>query len=73
MLFVLLRWVRAEHYRYTFAALGSKAYRSGQWWKRRRLGLYLPPVSLSSLKDYLKEMGWTIPRLKGGFKKKRHV
>ncbi|KAK2145906.1 hypothetical protein LSH36_648g01070 [Paralvinella palmiformis] len=57
------RYVRAEHFRYIFTKIGSKPAKSGAWWKRTKIGNYLPAVSLESLKDYMKANQWHIPRL----------
>ena len=37
------KWIRAEHYQYQFTELFSK---DKSWWTRKRIGTYLPPVSL---------------------------
>jgi predicted DCC family thiol-disulfide oxidoreductase YuxK len=42
------RYVRAELYDYRFADRETHV-RTGQWWVRRRAGLYFPPVSLQDL------------------------
>ena len=39
------RWVRARYYEYHFTTPAERAT-SGQWWSRRELGLYVPPVAL---------------------------
>ena len=59
----LPRWVRVEHYRYSYTKIGSKAARRGVWWKRKRIGSYLPPLSLQALEPYLRNYGWPVPRL----------
>jgi len=48
------RYIRAELYRYHFAALGS-----GQYWTRERIGSYLPATSLEDkrLRAYLMQYG----------------
>ncbi|ELU02414.1 hypothetical protein CAPTEDRAFT_179420 [Capitella teleta] len=48
-------FVRAEHYRYVFSKFGSN---TGAWWKRRRIGNYLPAVSLAQLEGIMQQMGW---------------
>ncbi|XP_013382135.1 lipase maturation factor 1-like [Lingula anatina] len=58
------KFIRAEHYRYRYTKLGSKDALSGAWWKRKRFGNYLPPVSLAALKEFLTAMDWPIPLLK---------
>lgn len=57
------RWIRAEHYRYIFTKIGSKDAQKGAWWKRRRIGNYLPPISLDSIRDLVKKMHWPMPRV----------
>uniref|UniRef100_A0A224YK93 Lipase maturation factor n=1 Tax=Rhipicephalus zambeziensis TaxID=60191 RepID=A0A224YK93_9ACAR len=57
------RYIRAEHYRYRYAPVGSSQAKAGQWWIRSRVGSYMYPVSLSSLKPLLKNFGWEIPSL----------
>jgi Lipase maturation factor len=51
------RFVRAIAYRYQFA---DPALRDGSWWTRKRLGLWLPPLSLESgdLRGFLGAYGW---------------
>lgn len=47
------RYIRAVLYEYEFTSMAEHR-KKGAWWKRRRLGLYLPPISLrenSSEKD----------------------
>lgn len=50
-------FVRAELYRYEFTEPGDP---SGGWWRRTRLGSYLPAVSLDneSLLGFLQQRGW---------------
>ncbi|KAG1701400.1 Lipase maturation factor 1 [Nymphon striatum] len=55
------RYVRAEHYKYTFTKVGSKSAADGKWWKRKRIGSYFPPVSLSDLKNIFTNFNWKIP------------
>ncbi|CAH1784987.1 unnamed protein product, partial [Owenia fusiformis] len=57
------KFIRAEHFRYQFTKIGSKAAQKGQWWKRKHIGNYLPPLSLDSLKDYIKQKHWKHPQL----------
>lgn len=57
------RFVRAEHYRYKYAKIGSPEARNGQWWTRKKIGVYLPPVSLNVLQETIVSMGWPIPKL----------
>lgn len=51
------RYVRAVLYRYRFAAPGNPA---GHWWKREKLGLWLPPFSADNpeLRRFLEASGW---------------
>ena len=46
-------YIRAEFYEYRFTRIGEP---KGTWWQRRRVGTYLPPVSLEDpqLKEYLR-------------------
>jgi hypothetical protein len=50
------RYVRAVLYRYSFVRPNPQ----GLWWKRERLGLWLPPVSVDTpeLKDLLRRAQW---------------
>ncbi len=54
------RFVRAELYEYEFTHLGDT---SGAWWTRKRVGSYLPPVSLANpgLRTFLHNHGWDVP------------
>lgn len=51
------RFIWAELYRYEFTNLtdATKA-----WWKRQRVGTYLPPLSTDhpGLQDFLQAYGW---------------
>lgn len=51
------RYIRAVQYQYSFVKPGNP---QGLWWKRARVGLWMPPVSAqdSSLVIYLKSQGW---------------
>ena len=51
------RYVRAILYQYSFAKPGNP---QGLWWNRKRLGEWLPPLSVndSSLVTYVKGQGW---------------
>ena len=42
------RYIRAEFYDYRFTNFAERRA-TGAWWKRERLGEYLPPISLSDL------------------------
>ncbi|ESO09975.1 hypothetical protein HELRODRAFT_73251 [Helobdella robusta] len=44
------KWIRAEHYQYSFTKIGSNSAKEGKWWKRRHIGSYLPPISLETAK-----------------------
>jgi len=54
------RYVRAVLYRYAFS---DPASRSGMWWTRERLGLWLPPLSAESpgFRRFLAAYGWIPP------------
>ncbi|CAH1273339.1 LMF1 [Branchiostoma lanceolatum] len=58
------RFIRAEHYKYSYTKIGSAAAKEGKWWKRRRIGEYLPAVSLGSLNQCIKQHGWNMPAIK---------
>jgi hypothetical protein len=51
------RYIRAVLYRYEFAPPGNP---EGAWWKRTRLGLWLPPLSADDprLRSILAAYGW---------------
>jgi hypothetical protein len=51
--------VRATLYRYRFSTPEERR-RTGDWWTRSPLGLYLPPVSLDNERftGLLRELGW---------------
>ena len=51
------RYIRAVLYEYEFAPLGD---REGRWWKRSRLGSWLPPLSADDgrLRSFLSARGW---------------
>ncbi|XP_064601523.1 lipase maturation factor 1-like [Liolophura sinensis] len=57
------KFIRAEHYQYRYTRIGSKAATKGQWWRRKRIGNYLPPVSLQSAQPIVKQMGWKLPEI----------
>ncbi|XP_045849414.1 lipase maturation factor 1 isoform X2 [Meles meles] len=57
------RWVRGEHYRYKFSRPGGRHAAAGNWWVRKRLGPYFPPVTLAELKDYFQAREWPYPEL----------
>ncbi|KAF6034961.1 LMF1 [Bugula neritina] len=52
------KYIRLEHYRYEYSTFNSKEY-GKTWWTRRKMGSYMPPVSLHSLQPYLQQMGWS--------------
>ncbi|XP_063434753.1 lipase maturation factor 1-like [Mytilus trossulus] len=58
------RFIRAEHYRYRYTKINSKEAKAGKWWKRTKVGSYLPPISLDSVKDFMKQMDYTMPRIR---------
>jgi hypothetical protein len=41
--------IRASFYRYEFTTPAERA-QTGAWWKRRHIGEYLPPLSVTDLK-----------------------
>jgi hypothetical protein len=51
------RYIRAVLYQYRFAPRGNPA---GDWWTRKRLGLWLPPLSADDpgLREFLRQAGW---------------
>ncbi|XP_062508003.1 lipase maturation factor 1-like isoform X3 [Corticium candelabrum] len=56
------RYVRAEHYHYEYTKVGSEEAAAGQWWNRRKIGVYLPPITVDHLKDYISAQGWTVSK-----------
>ncbi|XP_041370268.1 lipase maturation factor 1-like isoform X2 [Gigantopelta aegis] len=58
------KFIRVEHYSYKFTKLGSKEAAAGIWWKRKYLKNYLPPISLKTIKPFMREMGWKLPKLR---------
>ncbi|HEY3821398.1 MAG TPA: lipase maturation factor family protein [Polyangiaceae bacterium] len=50
------RWIRAGIWEYQFTRTRS----DGAWWTRKRVGEYLPPVSLehAGLREYVRRSGW---------------
>ncbi len=58
------RYVRAQLYRYEFTPLGDP---SGDWWRRKLLGAWLPPLSADDprLIRFMAAHGW-IPAGRGG-------
>uniref|UniRef100_G3T5H3 Lipase maturation factor n=2 Tax=Loxodonta africana TaxID=9785 RepID=G3T5H3_LOXAF len=55
------RWVRAELYRYKFSLPGGRHAAEGEWWVRRRIGPYFPPLSLQGLRGYFEAREWPHP------------
>ncbi|XP_019858081.1 PREDICTED: lipase maturation factor 1-like [Amphimedon queenslandica] len=51
-------FVRALHYQYKYTKIGSKESKRGQWWKRKKKGVYLPIINIDSLKDIMSGQGW---------------
>ena len=49
-------FVRASHYRYRFTKFGK----SSKWWKRKRLGEYMPPFSINTIRPVYKHFGWKL-------------
>ncbi|XP_023236745.1 lipase maturation factor 1-like [Centruroides sculpturatus] len=52
------KFIRAEHYHYTYTKIGSEEAKNGHWWKRKHVANYLPPVSLGTLSPVVKRFGW---------------
>ena len=53
------RYIRASHYAYSYAKLGTaEADRNGQWWTRTYKGTYLHPLSLRTLDPLYTYYGW---------------
>jgi hypothetical protein len=52
------RYIRLEHYHYSFTKLGSADARKGHWWQRRRIGSYMPAVTYRDLLPILQRMDW---------------
>jgi hypothetical protein len=50
------RWIRAGIWQYRF----SGSHEDGAWWTRKRVGEFLPPVSLETeaLREYVGDYGW---------------
>ncbi len=44
------RYIRAVVYDYHFTDIATRRH-TGAWWRRREIGLYLPPVSLHDVRD----------------------
>ncbi|KAI4898391.1 hypothetical protein NFI96_033773 [Prochilodus magdalenae] len=55
------RWIRGEHFRYKFTKPGSASAAKGNWWVRKRIGPYFPPVNLESLRTYFRSRNWPQP------------
>jgi hypothetical protein len=51
------KYIRAELYEYEFTPWGDS---SGNWWVRRRVDEYLPPLSRDNpeLLNFLRHFGW---------------
>jgi lipase maturation factor len=51
------RWIRASYYEYQFAPPGDPSH---AWWKRRRVGDWLPPLTASDprLRQFAAQQGW---------------
>eukprot|EP00118_Oscarella_pearsei_P018274 m.186611 g.186611 ORF g.186611 m.186611 type:complete len:180 (+) comp39354_c0_seq12:722-1261(+) len=58
------RFVRAEHYLYQYTETGSPDAAAGHWWKRKRIGSYLPAIGLDHLREYLERQGWKVLEVK---------
>ncbi|KAL7642489.1 UNVERIFIED_CONTAM: hypothetical protein RMT77_007050 [Armadillidium vulgare] len=51
-------YIKADLYLYNYAPIGSAEAARGQWYKRKYVRNYLPPVNLKLLKSVFREMGW---------------
>ncbi|KAK6174133.1 hypothetical protein SNE40_017466 [Patella caerulea] len=58
------RYIRIENYRYVFTKIGSPEAKSGAWWKRKHIGNYLQPLSFDSVRDFMKNMQWEMPKVR---------
>ena len=52
------RYIRASLYRYEFTKIGSPEAKTGKWWKRRKIGEYIPIVSEQNLRPVIEQQGW---------------
>jgi len=54
------RYIRAVLYHYRFT---SPEEADGSWWKRERIGLWLPPLSANdpAIRDFIENQGWMDP------------
>jgi len=52
-------FIRAEHYEYRFTT-PEERQKTGDWWKRKRIRSYLPPLSLENQNfvELLRSQGW---------------
>ena len=55
-------FIKMDHYKYQYSKWGSKEAKNGAWWTRTKIGSYLPPVNMDSLKPTLRQMGWKTPK-----------
>lgn len=52
------KYIRASLYRYEFTKIGSPEAKAGKWWKRRKIGEYIPIVSEQNLRPVIEQQGW---------------
>ncbi|XP_054604985.1 lipase maturation factor 1 isoform X2 [Nothobranchius furzeri] len=57
------KWVRGEHFIYKFSQPGSASAAQGQWWLRKRIGVYFPAVDLEGLRGYFQSRNWPHPHI----------
>jgi len=50
--------IRMELYRYNYAAVYGARASPHKWWRRKRIGEYLPPVRERDLEPAMRQMGW---------------
>lgn len=51
-----------QHYSYKFTKIGSKDAQMGRWWKRRRVGEYMPAVTSHTIQNILHSMRIDMPK-----------
>jgi len=54
------RFIRGEHYEYTYTKFDSIEASNGYWWNRKRIGTYFPIVDLKTLRSVLEQQGWKL-------------
>ncbi|UYV83731.1 LMF1 [Cordylochernes scorpioides] len=56
------KWIKADHYVYTYTKWNSQAAKDGAWWKRKFRQSYFGPVNHGMLKQIYQHFGWKIPK-----------